>query len=246
MPDKMKKILIIKKTLLAVAWVFALTNAGFAQTSTTTAPATTVQAPWDSTYRPKIYPDKVAEFKADPITKDDIVFLGNSITAKTDWAKLLSDPRAKNRGISGDITFGVLERLDEVIAGHPKKIFILIGINDISRNIPDSLIMRNHKRIIARIRKGSPSTDIYFSTLLPVNASFQKFMNHYGKDEHILAVNEAIRKQGAKKVTIIDLYSHFLDNQNHLKAEYSVDGLHLSDAGYQVWAELLKKGNYLK
>ncbi|MEO6521869.1 MAG: GDSL-type esterase/lipase family protein [Mucilaginibacter sp.] len=200
----------------------------------------------DSSYRPKITAQKIAEFKADPVTTESIVFLGNSITARCDWARLLNEPKAKNRGISGDLTFGVLERMDEVIAGHPKKIFILIGINDMSRNVPDSIITRNQKTMIARIRKGSPQTQIYFYTLLPVNASFQKFPNHYGKDEHILAINAAIRKFKAKNVTVIDLYPNFLDSENHLKAEYCVDGLHPNDAGYQVFAEILKKGKYLE
>jgi lysophospholipase L1-like esterase len=229
------KITILKTALVAAAIIIFAATTGCAQT-----------AKWDSTYRPKIYAGKVAEFKANPITKNDIVFLGNSITAHADWSKLLNEPRAKNRGISGDITFGVLQRLDEVIAGKPAKVFVLIGINDVSRNIPDSLITLSHKLIISRIRAGSPATKIYFYTLLPVNASFQKFMNHYGKDEHILAINAEIRKMAAKNVTIIDLYPQFLDAENHLKAEYSIDGLHLSEAGYQHWAEILRKGNYLK
>lgn len=201
---------------------------------------------YDSTYRPKIYAEKVAGFKADPVAKNDIVFLGNSITAGTDWGKLLNLPHAKNRGISGDITFGVLERLDEVIAGKPAKVFVLIGINDISRNIPDSLILRNYWNIVSRIRKGSKKTHIYFYTLLPVNSAFNKFKNHYGKDEHILRLNEEIRKFTAKRVTVIDLYQHFIDNDKHLKAELTKDGLHLIPAGYQVWADVLKNGGYLK
>lgn len=201
---------------------------------------------YDTTFRPGKYKEQVAKFAADPITKKDIVFLGNSITAGTDWAKLLGMPNAKNRGISGDITYGVLERLDQVIAGKPSKVFILIGINDISRNIPDSLILRNYKSMISRIRAGSKKTNIYFYTLLPVNAAFQKFKNHYGKDEHILWLNSAIKELAAKKVTVIDLYTHFLDNENHLKAELTHDGLHLKPEGYLVWAEVLKKEGYLK
>lgn len=202
--------------------------------------------PWDSTMRPAKYVDKIAEFKAAPVTSKDYVFLGNSITAGTNWSALLNLPQAKNRGISGDITFGVLERLDEVIAGQPKKLFVLIGINDVSRNIPDSVILTNYKRLISRVRKGSPKTQIYFSTLLPVNSSFGKFKNHYGKDEHILWLNEQIKKLAAKKVTVIDLYPHFTDAEKHLKAEITKDGLHLLPAGYQIWAEVLRKGNYLK
>lgn len=200
----------------------------------------------DSMHRPADFLKKIESFKAEGIHKKDFVFLGNSITAGTNWANLLDLPNAKNRGISGDITFGVLERLDQVISGKPAKVFVLIGINDVSRNIPDSIILRNYKSIISRIKAGSKKTKIYFYTLLPVNSSFNKFKNHYGKDEHILWLNAEIRKLADKKVTVIDLYPHFLDAENHLKAELTKDGLHLLPAGYQVWAELLKKGGYLK
>lgn len=200
---------------------------------------------WDSTYRPGKYVEIVNRFKADRKSKKDFVFLGNSITAGTDWAKLLDLAQAKNRGISGDITFGVLERLQDVIDGKPAKIFILIGINDVSRNIPDSVILRNYKTMISRIRQGSKRTQIYFNTLLPVNSSFAKFKNHYGKDEHILWLNEEIKKLSAKNVTIIDLYSNFTDQDKHLRAELTKDGLHLIPEGYKVWADFLKSTGYL-
>ncbi|MFI5453179.1 GDSL-type esterase/lipase family protein [Pedobacter sp. UC225_61] len=224
------------KLLVAIALICAIAfNQANAQT-----------VKWDSTYRPGKYVEQVAKFKADPKSKKDYVFLGNSITAGTDWAKLLNLPQAKNRGISGDITFGVLERLQDVIDGKPKKVFILIGINDVSRNIPDSVILGNYKKIIERIRKGSKKTQIYFNTLLPVNSSFEKFKNHYGKDEHILWLNSEIRKLAAKKVTIIDLYPQFLDKDNHLRAELTKDGLHLIPEGYKVWADFLNANGYLK
>ena len=201
---------------------------------------------YDTTHRPGKYKELVQKFNAEPKSKKDIVFLGNSITAGTDWAKLLNLPNAKQRGISGDITYGVLERLQEVVDGKPAKVFVLIGINDVSRNIPDSLILQNYKRIISAFRKGSKRTKIYFYTLLPVNESFQKFKNHYGKEHHILYLNEEIKKLAAKKVTIIDLYPHFLDSNNRLRAELTKDGLHLIPAGYKVWADVLVNGGYLK
>nr|WP_315424225.1 GDSL-type esterase/lipase family protein [uncultured Pedobacter sp.] len=227
------KALLNKLLITTVVFTFSFT-AAFAQV-----------VKWDSTYRPGKYVEQVAKFKADLKSKNDIIFLGNSITAGTDWAKLLDLPQAKNRGISGDITFGVLERLQDVIDGKPAKVFILIGINDISRNIPDSVILRNYKTMIARIRKGSKKTKIYFNTLLPVNAAFEKFKNHYGKDEHILWLNDEIRKFAAKNVTVIDLYPNFTDQDKHLKAELTKDGLHLIPAGYRVWADFLKKSGYL-
>lgn len=227
---------IFKKALLSLSLIISLSiGTTFAQTVT-----------WDSLYRPGKYKELVTKWKTEPQSKKDYIFLGNSITAGTDWSKLLNLPQAINRGISGDITFGVLERLQPIIDGKPAKIFILIGINDISRNIPDSVIIGNYKKIIKRIREGSKKTQIYFNTLLPVNSAFEKFKNHYGKDDHILHINDEIRKMGAKNVTIIDLYAQFIDKDKHLKAELTKDGLHLIPEGYKVWADFLNSTGYLK
>ncbi len=176
----------------------------------------------------------------------DIIFLGNSLTHYIDWAELLGEPNARNRGISGDITFGVLERLDEVIEGKPAKVFILIGINDIARSIPDSVILSNYGRIISRIKAGSPKTKIYFQTLLPVNNEVGSPKGHYNKDEHIAAVNEGLKALAAReKITLIDLHPHFLDANKKLEKRLTYDGLHLNAEGYNVWANVLKKGKYL-
>lgn len=206
------------------------------------------QAPkWDSTARPGNFQLKWDQFKSFKDSKKDIVFLGNSITAGVDWTELLDNPRIKNRGISGDITYGILERLDEVIEGQPAKVFILIGINDISKNIPDSCVIQNHRKMADRIKAGSPRTKIYFQTIFPVNNTFTQFKSHYNKDEHIAAINDGIRKLAAVKgVTVIDTHAAFLDADGRLKKECTYDGLHLKIEGYRIWADLLKKGNYLK
>ncbi len=205
------------------------------------------QPKWDSTYRPASYSLKVGQFKSFANKNSDIIFLGNSITAGTDWNELLGLSNARNRGISGDITFGVLERLDEVIEGHPAKVFILIGINDISRNIPDSVIINNYRKMVERIQAGSPATKIYFQTLLPVNNEFTQFKNHYNKDVHIAYVNAAIKQLVKEcKVNLIDLNPNFQDANGKLDKKYTEDGLHLNIEGYKVWASILKKGNYLK
>lgn len=205
------------------------------------------QKAWDSTFRPKTYWDKVAGFKAEKSVRNEIIFLGNSITAHGDWKKLTGKENVSNRGISGDITFGVLERLDEVIARKPKKIFLLIGINDISRNIPDSLIIDNYMKIVGRVKSGSPRTRLYLQTILPVNNTFTKFKNHYNKDEHIEFVNENLRLIASQyRLELIDLHKHFLDSDGRLDKSLTHDGLHLTAAGYKLWMKILKKGRYLK
>lgn len=234
----------MKRNLLLLIFLFSL-QILCAQTSKQ---SIAVEAPkWDSTFRPNGYSLKAELFKSFSNSEKDIIFLGNSITAGVDWSELLDIKYARNRGISGDITFGVLERLDEVIEGKPAKVFILIGINDVSRNIPDSIIVANYKKLITRIQQGSPKTKIYFQTLLPVNNEFTQFKNHYNKDQHILYINTEIKKLAQTYgITVIDLYPHFQGKDGKLEKSFTQDGLHLTAAGYKRWAEILKNGNYLK
>src|SRR5690348_1170260 len=89
------------------------------------------------------YLQRVSHFKTLPKTKGDIIFLGNSITDGAEWSELFNDNKIKNRGISGDITAGVLHRLNEVAERKPDKVFLLIGVNDLARNISTDSILKN-------------------------------------------------------------------------------------------------------
>ena len=201
---------------------------------------------WDSTYRPGSYELRVGHFKSYPNHKKDIIFLGNSISLGTEWQELLQNKRVRNRGISGDISFGIIERLKEVTEGQPKKVFVLIGINDIARGIPDDVIVHNYKRIIHQIKNESPRTEIYFQTLLPVNNEY-KDRNHFNKDEHIQNVNaKLVQLASDEKIHLIDLHPHFLNQEKKLDKQYTYDGLHLNAEGYKKWASILTNGRYLK
>ena len=195
----------------------------------------------DTTYRPRTYDVQVRQFKSYLNQSSDIIFLGNSITARAHWNELLQLPNAKNRGISGDTTFGILERLDEITEGQPAKIFLLIGINDISRNFPNLTILTNYESIIKRIKKESPNTQLYLETILPVNSSFEVYKNHYNKDNHTLEINEGIKTLAKKyDLVLIDLYPQFLDKQKRLNPIYTDEGLHLNERGYVHWAKILE------
>lgn len=70
-----------------------------------------------------------------PLHSSDIVFLGNSITDGCEWAELFENRHVKNRGISGDRSGWLLERLDSIIAAHPKKLFLMIGTNEDRKSV---------------------------------------------------------------------------------------------------------------
>ena len=71
-------------------------------------------------------------FEVLPVYSSDIVFLGNSITDGCEWAELFNNRHVKNRGISGDRSGWLLDRLDPIVGGHPKKLFLMIGVNDLA------------------------------------------------------------------------------------------------------------------
>lgn len=195
----------------------------------------------DSTYRTYFYEQRQSMFEQLPDTEGEIIMLGNSITNGGAWEELLGTPRVKNRGISGDNTFGILARMDEVLSSRPAKIFILIGINDIARDTPPEVILANYRRIIQRILNDSPSTSVYVQSLFPTNNSFDRFSGHQNKDDQVRAVNAGIAQLAIEYgLTFIDLYPRFQDAEGRLDSLYTNDGLHLLGPGYLKWAEILK------
>jgi lysophospholipase L1-like esterase len=201
------------------------------------------QALYDSLPRlPELYTKRTAVFKAEKVHSGCILFLGNSITEGGDWRTLLKDSTVLNRGISGDITFGILKRLDEVTRHQPLKVFLLIGINDLAKNIPTAVIIQNIFNIVGRIRTESPKTHIYVQSLLPVNPGHKKFPAGYKKQNEVLEINSQLAKYAeALKYTFVNLHAGFLDDRMALNVLYTYDGLHLNKAGYAHWLAYLKK-----
>jgi hypothetical protein len=144
-------------------------------------PAQVLQPSFPDSLFSTYYHQRVSLFRDLPQTKSDIIFLGNSITDGGEWTEMFADLKVKNRGISGDNTTGVLNRLDEVYNRLPGKVFLLIGINDLARNVsPDSLV-KNILWINALIKEKSPQTKVYIQSLFPVNEKFGKFNGHTAK-----------------------------------------------------------------
>jgi len=188
------------------------------------------------------YNQRLSLFEKMPDTKGEIIFLGNSITDGGEWCELLTNPKAKNRGISGDTTDGVLFRLGEVTRSKPAKVFLLIGINDLSRGVSRDTVYLNICRIAQKIRKDSPKTQVYIQSILPVNDSFGLFKNHTNKTDDVLWVNAQLKTCCAKEqFQYIDLYSRFkMVDSERLNPQLTNDGLHLTGDGYFLWAEIIK------
>lgn len=201
------------------------------------------QARYDSMpNQPAHYRNQVEKFQKEQISSAGVIFLGNSIVESGAWKRLLKDSSVVNRGISGDNTFGVLQRLQEITRHKPAKLFLLIGINDLSKDIPIAVILQNIFSIAAQVHGQSPKTQLYIHSLLPVNPAVKDFDPRFSKNESIEEINRQLNKYGdALNYTFLNIHSHFLDDRLLIENRFTVDGLHLNEAGYVHWIEYLKE-----
>lgn len=224
------------KSLLFIGILFALPFCASAQESTAI----------DSSYLNGHYAQRLDFFRKMPNKKREIIFLGNSITEGGKWQELIRLKHVINRGISGDVTFGVLARLDEVLEARPAKLFLLIGINDMKRGIPHELILRNYKKIIKRVKDESPGTKVYIQSILPINKWMLSLSYSKLSNDAISAFNRQLQDLCvSERLCYVNLHEVFAGADGSMRKELSIDGLHLRSAAYIEWANYLKKINAL-
>ena len=194
------------------------------------------------------YDQRVALFDSlPPIKHNDIVLLGNSLTEfGGNWNMRLKGKEKGhyiNRGIIGDDAMGMYDRLYQILPAHPKKIFLMAGVNDISHNLSADSVASLVTKLVDKILTDSPHSKLYLESILPINESFHRWRTMIGKTETVVAVNDRLRKlAAAKSITFIDLFPSFVIPGTHvMRPELTVDGLHLTPAGYEVWSKILRE-----
>lgn len=189
----------------------------------------------------KYWEQKVSLFNLLPITENDIVFLGNSITDGGNFEELFEREDVKNRGIRSDAIPGVLKRLDQVTDGHPRKIFLLIGINDVSHGLSVDQLADRYENLVDEIRKRSPETKLYLQSIMPINNDFGVYKGLKGKESTVVQLNERIKAIAEKNgLTYVDLWPFLSDSKGKLNKKFTNDGLHLTGPGYRAWTENIR------
>jgi lysophospholipase L1-like esterase len=177
--------------------------------------------------------------RSSPIFSTDFVFLGDSLTEAFDLQYYFQIPNIKNRGLSGDTTYQVRYRLEEIVKARPAKLFLMIGINDFFQGEEETTVLRNIASILKEFQQNSPGTELYVQSVLPVNESIM--FSDENIDLSIFSFNDDLRLICKElKVHYIDLYPDFLDEEGEMDSKYTYDGVHLSEAGYNLWARLIK------
>ena len=199
-----------------------------------------VRKPDDPPYLSLHYRLRTLYFSVDPSPDHPVVFLGDSITYGGDWSALFPESPVENRGIGGDTTLGLLNRLDQIIAIKPAKVFLMIGTNDLCYGRPIPKIMENYRIILNRFHAELPNTPIYIQSFLPFNDILFPARGLRSNSE-IRKLNihiQALAKEFG--YPYLDLSLKMANPDGLLPVEYTSDGLHLSDKAYLVWRENIK------
>lgn len=155
----------------------------------------------------------------------DVAFLGDSLTDGYDLEKYYPQYLVSNRGIGGETTVGLEERLQVSLYDlKPKVAVMLIGANNMDT------MMDNYEAILKGFEENVPDTKIIILSLTSMSGE-------WGKKNQLAAYNNVRIKLLAQKYgyEYVDLYSALMNLETgEIHAEYTTDGGHLTSAGYEV------------
>ncbi|MEY2597851.1 MAG: hypothetical protein RLZZ142_110 [Verrucomicrobiota bacterium] len=173
-------------------------------------------------------------------TQPELLFLGDSITAgwnsqKEIWDKYFAAWKPANFGISGDRTQHVLWRISngELDGFTPKAIVLMIGTNNSGSDSAEA-IARGVSKIVKTIREKSPKSKVLLLGIFPRSEKPD------ATREKLKAVNATLAPLDDRKhIFYLDIGEKFLQPDGSLSKEIMPDFLHLSQKGYQIWAEAI-------
>ena len=186
------------------------------------------------------YARRATLFDLLPVYSSDIIMLGNSLTDGAEWNELFDNCHVKNRGIVGDIIPGFFERLEPILKGQPRKIFIMGGVNDISHGVSADSIVSAMTQVVTTIQARCPKTEIYVQSMLPFNNDVRLWKLLKGREQVVVDGNKGLESMCLRVgVTFINLYPLFVGENGKMKPEYTNDGLHLMGGAYLIWRDAL-------
>ena len=189
---------------------------------------------------------KYRELNQISVIETDIIFIGDSIIEYYPLQELLGMSKTiVNRGIRGYQTGLLRENLDAHLYGDAvDQIVLLIGTNDIGKDVPMNEALNNLESVIQTISRDYPLSQIKLVSILPVNESTDFKQTVYIRtNEKIKAWNQTYQDLASAyiQVEFVPVFENLLDQKGQLKSDFTTDGLHLSVSGYQALSSTLKK-----
>lgn len=184
--------------------------------------------------------------------KGAVLFAGSSLMEMFPVEKFAEEDRLPvtvyNRGVGGFVTDELIENINTCIIDlQPSKLFINIGTNDLSdASRSMEYIMGNYSRILEEVKRSVPGVKLYLMAYYPVNydaaAPEMKDCLKVRSNEKIALANAEVKKlAGRSGGKYIDVSEPLKDGQGRLRAEFTIEGMHINEDGYRAVYPLVKK-----
>jgi len=180
--------------------------------------------------------------KVNAVKKRSIVFTGSSsIRLWENLPQYFPGKNILNRGFGGSQTFEVTHFADRLIAPYkPKQVVIYVGDNDLAAGKSPEKVFADFKALYYKIKENTPKANVTFISIKPSPSRKQYYAA-------IQQTNSLIKDflENQKKTSFVDVYTPMLGPNGKPKPElFRPDSLHMTKAGYDIWAQVLKP--YLK
>ena len=180
--------------------------------------------------------------------KGQTVFTGSSLMEMFPVEKFAAEegpdfPVVYNRGVGGWRTEDMLLCLNEMVIDlQPRRLFINIGTNDLSdASVTIEALITRYEDILGRIEAAVPGVEIALMAYYPVNyeaaAEDMKACLRIRTNERIREANDAVRAMAKRRGhRYIDVNAPLMDDQGRLRADFTIEGMHIKEAGYRaIW-----------
>ena len=184
----------------------------------------------------------IVKSKPDRLT----ILAGDSLSLWFPSELLPSDRIWLNQSISGETSTGLLKRLNLLDNTEPQAVFVMIGINDLTKGTSDQELLDSHKQIITALKQAHPNSKIVVQSILPHGANLDAALEKRQQlleisNERIHTLNQTIETIAKDAgVAYLDLQSLVVDDEGYLRSEFTTDGLHLNRQGYLVWRSAIQ------
>ncbi len=177
---------------------------------------------------------------------EKVIFLGDSLIAG--FTLLTKFKNVINMGVGGDKTIEVIGRINSVTIQKPDKLFLMVGINDFTTNkekwgdhlkIP---FKESYHLLLHTLKLSLPKTKFFIMAVLPLNVSSIVSKEEVKRfNEELDEMNQLIERLANEfNMTFIDFTQKFKDKYNNLKEEFTIDGTHLTEKGYEMFYHEIK------
>lgn len=168
-----------------------------------------------------------------------VVFTGSSsILMWKDVQSYFPEYNVINNGFGGSQFSDLLFFYDELIKKqNPEILFIYEGDNDIANKKKPSKILKQAKKLVAKIKTDLPKTKVVLISPKPSIARWN-LKKDYNK------LNKKLKKFCKKQdnLEFADMWSIMLDEEGNVYQDIFIkDGLHMNKHGYDLWAKVLSK-----